>query len=113
MPYDETLAEAMRADLAGHAGISEKKMFGGLCFLLNGHMVCGVHKGGGMYRVGKANEAAARAIPGARPLGFTGRPMGGMIEVDEAGLQDGAYRRQWLGMALSHAASLPPKTPKP
>ena len=112
MAYDETLAETMRNDLGGHEGITEKKMFGGLCFLLNGHMVCGVHKGGGMYRVGKPNEAAARAIPGAKPLGFTGRPMGGMIEVDDTDLHDAAHRRQWLGMALSHAASLPPKTPK-
>ena len=61
MAYDEGLAELMRGDLAGVPGITEKKMFGGLCFLLDGNMLCGVHKGGGMFRVGKDNEAAALA----------------------------------------------------
>jgi len=103
----------MRADLEEHEGISEKKMFGGLCFLLNSHMVFDVHKGGGMYRVGKPNEVAARAIPGAKALGFTGRPMGGMTEVDDGDLTNDHNRGQWLTMALSHTASLPPKKPKP
>jgi TfoX/Sxy family transcriptional regulator of competence genes len=109
MAYDETLADLMREDLEGHEGISEKKMFGGLCFLFNGHMICGVHKGGGMYRVGKPNEVVARAIDGAKPLGFTGRTMGGMIEVDDDALIAVEKRRQWLSMALAYTSSLPPK----
>ena len=94
MAYDEGLAAMMRDDLAEQPGITEKKMFGGLCFLMNGNMVCGVHSGGGMFRVGKVREAEARAIPGASELTFTGRPMGGMIEVDDEALGDDERRGQ-------------------
>ena len=57
-------------------------MFGGLCFMLNGNMLCGVAKEGGMARVGKENEAAALELPGIEPLSFTGRKMGGMVDVN-------------------------------
>ncbi len=99
----------MGEDLDGHMGITSKKMFGGLCFLLNGNMVCGVHKDGGMFRVGKSREAEALAIEGARPLDFTGRPMGGMVSVDEDLLADDQRRAKLLQMALENASSLPPK----
>ena len=109
MAYDEGLAAMMRDDLADQPGITEKKMFGGLCFLMNGNMVCGVHSGGGMFRVGKAREAEARAIPGAGELTFTGRPMGGMIEVDDEALGDDERRLQWIALAVTNAANLPAK----
>lgn len=107
MAYDEALADAMREDLGAAPGLSEKRMFGGLCFLLNGNMVCGVHKDGFMYRVGKAAEAEALELEGARPLSFTGRKMGGMVETD-ADLPD-ATRTGLTNMALAHAAGLPAK----
>ncbi len=66
MPYDPGLAQLFRDDLA-HLPLTEKKMFGGLCFMVHGHMVGGVHKGGAMVRVGKPNEAAALAMPGTGP----------------------------------------------
>lgn len=109
MAYDEGLAALMRDDLAGEDGIAEKKMFGGVAFLLNGHMVCGVHSGGAMFRVGKPNEAAARAIDGAGPMLFSGRQMGGMIDVTDEAMADDTRRGTWLAMALDHARSLPPK----
>lgn len=109
MAYDEGLASLMRDDLADEDGIAEKKMFGGLAFLLNGHMVCGVHSGGAMFRVGKPNEAAARAIDGAGPMMFSGRPMGGMIDVTDEAMAEDARREAWLAMALAHARTLPPK----
>lgn len=109
MAYDEGLAAMMRDDLADQHGISEKKMFGGLCFLMNGNMVCGVHAGGGMFRVGKPREAEARAIDGAGELTFTGRPMGGMIEVDDDALADDERRVKWIALAVANAASLPAK----
>ena len=59
MAYDEGLAELLRGDVAELGAIAEKKMFGGLCFMLNGNMLCGVHKGGAMFRVGKDNAAEA------------------------------------------------------
>ena len=91
MAYDEGLTELMRGDLADIQGISEKKMFGGVAFMLNGNMVCGVHTHGGMYRVGKDRETAARAIDGAGSMDFTGRPMGGMINVTD-----------WFGISASY-----------
>ena len=109
MAYDEGLAAAMRDDLADQQGIAEKKMFGGLCFLMNGNMVCGVHKGGGMFRVGKEREAEARAIEGAGEMTFTGRPMGGMIEVDEDAMADDERRAKWIALSVTNAASLPAK----
>lgn len=108
MPYSEVMAEQMRADLGVEPGLSEKKMFGGLCFLLHGHMVCGVHKDGAMYRPGKPREAEALAA-GAEPLSFTGRPMGGMVELDEAGFAEDDTRGVLTELSLQNAASLPPK----
>jgi len=109
MAYDEGLAEILRTDLAATTGITEKKMLGGLCFLLNGNMVCGVHKGGGMMRVGKTREAAALVIDGVAPLSFTGRPMAGMVDVTEDLLGDDARRKTVLALAMENALSLPPK----
>lgn len=111
MSYSEPFAEIMRADLGVEPGLSEKKMFGGLCFLLHGNMVCGVMKDGAMYRVGKTREAQALEA-GAQPLSFTGRKMGGMVEVDSGALEDADLRAQLTGFALANAASLPPKPGK-
>lgn len=108
MPWDEGLAQLMRDDLAGER-VSEKNMFGGLAFLLNGHMVCGIHKGGAMFRVGKPNEAAALAVPGAAPMMFTGRPMSGMVDLSDAATADDARRGQVMALALGFVKSLPPK----
>jgi len=109
MAYDEGLAELMRQDLTDHPGVSEKKMFGGLCFLVDGNMLCGVHKGGGMFRVGKDNENAALAVEGAAPLAFTGRRMGGMIDVSDEALADDARRAEWMALALGFVGALPAK----
>lgn len=109
MAYDEGNAQLMREDLADEPGITEKKMFGGLCFLRYGHMVCGVHKDGGMFRVGKDREDAAMAIEGAEPLSFTGRKMGGMIEATDAVIAEDAPRQAWIELALENARSFPPK----
>ena len=109
MAYDEGLAELLRNDVAEMGAITEKKMFGGLCFMLDGHMLCGVHTGGGMMRVGKDRQDKALAIDGASPMAFTGRPMGGMIDVTDEALADDARRSQLLALALENVRSLPPK----
>jgi len=109
MAYDEGLAYLIRDDLSEEPGISEKKMFGGLCFLLHGNMVCGVHKDGGIFRVGKPREAAALAIDGAREMDFTGRRMGGFIDVDADLMGDDSRRLQMMDLALANARALPPK----
>ena len=111
MAYDQGLAELLRAALGDLPGLTEKRMFGGLCFLINGNMLCGVHAKDAMFRVGKDREAAALAIPGARPLGFTGRRMGGMIEVTEAAMGDPEAVARWRALALDFVAALPAKRP--
>jgi TfoX/Sxy family transcriptional regulator of competence genes len=113
MPHDEGLAQILRDALADTPGVSEKRMFGGLCFLLNGNMLCGVHGDkigpGGMFRVGKENEATALAIDGAGPMTFTGRKMGGMVDVTAEALADDAARAEWLRLALDFVGALPSK----
>ncbi len=111
MAYDEGLATLLREDLAQEPGITEKKMFGGLCFLKDGNMLAGVHgTGGAMFRVGKAAEAEALAIEGAGPMEMTGQRMGGFIDVrDPDALADDTRRNRWLDLALAHVRSLPAK----
>ena len=79
MAIDPGAAEMMRDDLSALDGISEKKMFGGLCFLSGGHMICGLHKGGTMYRVGKESYAEALTLPGVQPMLMGDRPMAAMV----------------------------------
>ncbi|MCA9566352.1 MAG: TfoX/Sxy family protein [Myxococcales bacterium] len=103
------LEERIRAVLAD-APVTEKKMFGGLCFLHHGNMLCGVtNKGAFMVRVGKALEPEARELPGARDMDFTGKKMGGMLFVDDAAIADDEALAQWVGLCLRHAETLPPK----
>lgn len=108
MAYDEGLAELFRGDLAD-LPVTEKRMFGGLCFLLQGHMVCGVHKGGGMARVGAPNEAAALTLPGVRPMAFTGRPMAGFVDLDDAAMAEEETRRHLVALAVGFVQGLPSK----
>jgi TfoX/Sxy family transcriptional regulator of competence genes len=112
MTYDPGLAQTLRDALADHP-ITEQKMFGGLAFLLNGHMVCGVHKGGAMVRVGKDHYAEALTLQGVSPMMFTGKPMAAMVDVAETAVEDDGLRGQLLGMALSTVRALPPKVAKP
>jgi len=110
MAYDEGLAETLRAALDDLPGaVSERRMFGGLCFLLNGNMLCGVMRDGALFRVGKANQAAALDVPFTREMAFTGRPMGGIVECEVETVVDDALRDRLLALALDFVAGLPPK----
>jgi TfoX N-terminal domain len=108
MAWDEGLAQLLRDDLADET-VVEKKMFGGLAFLLNGHMVCGIHKGGAMFRVGKPNEAAALTVAGASSMQMSGRPMPGMIGCTDDASADDRRRGKLMSLALGFVKSLPPK----
>lgn len=114
MAVDEALTARMRDALDGLGGVSEKKMMGGICFLLDGNMIGGAHRdkktGEGlfMFRVGKENEAAGQAMPGARPMDFTGRKMSGFFFVSEEDASDQVLA-DWVALALSFVGSLPPK----
>lgn len=109
MAYDEGHAQILRDLLANSEGISERKMFGGLCFMQNGNMLCGVHKDGGMFRVGKENEAAALQVNGVDPLSFTGRKMGGMVDISAETLADEAALAALLALADRFVGQMPPK----
>ncbi|MBC8352048.1 MAG: TfoX/Sxy family protein [Planctomycetes bacterium] len=109
MAFNEEHAQLLRDALSDVKGISERRMFGGLCFMLNGNMLCGVHKGGGMARVGKDNESPALRLAGIDPLSFTGRRMGGMVDVSEAALTDNDTRNAVLTLAKEFVGSLPAK----
>lgn len=115
MAYDEGLAQIFEDDLAGNTNITSKKMFGGLCFLNNGHMVCGVHQSKdkaedmAMFRTGPDRYAEALAVEGISELSFTGRPMKGMVECTAELLEDDVRRTKMLELALAFTNSLPPK----
>ncbi len=109
MAYDNTLAAALRESLRGTQGVSEKRMFGGLCFLLNGNMLCTTRGEGGMYRVGPERMETALALPGATPTIMRGRPMNGFVTVGRHSIEDLEQRRALLGMALEFVSNLPMK----
>jgi TfoX/Sxy family transcriptional regulator of competence genes len=109
MAYDEGLAERIRGVLADRKDVSEKKMFGGIAFMVRGHMAVGIVKDDLMVRVGlEAHDELVRQ-PHARPMDFTGRPMKGFLYVDAAGLEGDVDLERWLGHGLQHALSLPAK----
>jgi TfoX/Sxy family transcriptional regulator of competence genes len=109
MAFDEKQAERLREALSGLKNVTEKKMFGGLCFMWNGNMLCGVHKDGGMARVGKENHAAALKLKGVKPMSFTGRPMGGMVDLSAAAIKDDRILSAVLELAKEFVGSLPKK----
>ena len=109
MAFDEALAERIRACLDGLAGIEEKKMFGGLSFLLNGNMSVGVIKDELMVRVGPDAFEAAVELPGARIMDFTGRPMKGWLVVGGMAIEDDGSLAGWVDRGTSFAGSLPEK----
>ena len=108
MAYDTGLAQILRDALHGHQ-VTEKRMMGGLSFMYQGHMLCGVHKNGAMFRVGKPNYAAALDIPGVGPMTFTGKPMSGFVDVTDEATADDARRDALLALALGFVSTLPPK----
>jgi len=109
MAYDEGLLERLREAVEGVPGIVEKKMFGGVAFMLNGNMAFGPLGSELMVRVGPEAYADALARPHAREMDFTGRPMKGMVTVAAEGLEDDEDLKFWVGKGLDYAGSLPPK----
>jgi TfoX/Sxy family transcriptional regulator of competence genes len=102
------LGTRLRIALKGRRGVTEKKMFGGLCFLLRGNMLCGTGKDAFMFRVGKEQDAAALKRPGARPMDITGRVMAGFVWVDPAKC-DARRLKAWVAMAETYVGKLPAK----
>jgi TfoX/Sxy family transcriptional regulator of competence genes len=109
MAYDETVAARLRAELGTLPGLTEKKMFGGICFLLGGNMVCGVIRDELIVRVGTAQYTASLAQPGARVFDFSGKPMAGWVMVAPAGYAAAEDLARWVELAVTFTGSLPAK----
>jgi TfoX/Sxy family transcriptional regulator of competence genes len=107
--YDEELATRIRAIVGRRSGVSEKKMFGSLAFLVGGNMFCGVVGGDLLVRVGPAAYEATLARPHARQMDFTGRPMKGIVYIAREGIASADDLRAWVGQGLKFGRSLPPK----
>ena len=106
----QALADRVRAILDGRKGVTERPMFGGICFMLNGNMMLGASSARGLLvRVGKDGHAAALARPHTRPMEMRGRPMAVYLYVDDAGTRREADLRTWVDAAMAFAVTLPPK----
>ena len=112
MPFDERLAERIRRAMARRRNLTERKMFGGLAFMLGGNMCCGVIGEELMVRVGPDAYEEALAQPHAREMDFTGRPLRGMVYVEKPGFRTGKQLEGWLERGLAFARTLPAKSPR-
>ena len=109
MAYDERLATRVRAVLKGRRGVTERRMFGGLAFLVGGHLTCGVLHDTLVLRLGSAAAARALERRHTRPMDFTGRALAGMVYVDPPGHRRDADLRAWLARAMRFVRTLPPR----
>lgn len=113
MAYDEGLAERIREVLSERSDVAEKQMFGGIAFMVRGHMGVGIVKDDLMVRVGPDAHATLVRQPHARAMDFTRRPMKGFLFVSAEGVEPDAALREWVGHGVVHATSLPAKTSRP
>jgi len=109
MAYDLGLAERVRSLLERHSGFSERKMFGGICFMVNGNMCCGVLKTDLMLRLTPEEADLALKRPHVRPMDFTRTPMKSMVYVSAQGVDADQDLHHWVELARSIARKLPPK----
>jgi hypothetical protein len=109
MPYDATIADRVRPLMARRPGFAEKKMFGGVGFLLHGNMCVGVWKEFLIVRVGPDAYDAALTKPGAKEFDITGRPMKGWVMVDPSGARDDHELIAWVEEAVAFVSELPSK----
>ena len=109
MAYDEETAARVRDELAAQPSVVERRMFGGLAFLVDGNLACSVTRAGLMVRVGPDGAAAASGEPGVRPLDMGGRPMKGWVLIDADRLDDDDVLGAWVQRGAGFARSLPRK----
>jgi len=109
MAFDEQLAARVRERVSEQPGWSERRMFGGIAFLVDGNMAVGVSKEDLMVRVGPDAHADAMRRPGTRLFEMTGRPSPGWVLVDPGGYADEAEFAAWVDQGIAFARSLPPK----
>ena len=109
MAYDEALADRVRHVLGRHKELTEKKMFGGITFMLRGNMCCGVTKEDLVVRVGAEQYEKVLVEPHARPMDFTGRSMKGFVYVGPGGYRSDEALARWVKRGVDFALSLPAK----
>jgi TfoX/Sxy family transcriptional regulator of competence genes len=107
--YDEALAHRIRTETDGRLVFTERKMFGGLAFMLNGNMTVGIIGDELMVRVGPAAYEECLALPHARVMDFTGRTSKGMVYVGTDGIAEDDDLAAWVDRGVAYAGSLPPK----
>jgi TfoX/Sxy family transcriptional regulator of competence genes len=107
--FDENLAERIRLALAHVPDLHERLMFGGIAFMVSGHMACGVIRDELVLRLGPEHAERALRLPHVRPMDFTGRPMRSMVMVGPEALHDDGDLARWLRRATSFVETLPPK----
>jgi TfoX/Sxy family transcriptional regulator of competence genes len=113
MAYSEALAQRIRDILSDRGDVVEKKMFGGVAFMVAGRMACGPHGDKLIVRIGEAAAAANIGKPHVKPMGFTGRVMRAFATIEPEGLRSATQLRKWVMMAAESAASEEPRNPKP
>ena len=111
MAFDPELEQHVRAALDGLPWLGEKRMFGGLAWMVDGNMLCAAITPGLMARVGKAAEAEMLALPGVGPMGSGARRMGGWVLAGEDAWRDDDVRQRLLSTAMALVMALPPKQP--
>jgi TfoX/Sxy family transcriptional regulator of competence genes len=109
MAFDESVAARVRKALVRRKGVTEKKMFGGIAFLLNGNMCCGVLGDVLLLRLGSEGASEALREPHTRLMDFTGKPMKSMVYVAPAGFATDQALRSWLRLAIAYVSELPAK----
>ena len=109
MAYNEQLDRRIKKIVSRWQSTDDKKMFGGVCHLINGNMFCGVHKDFLILRLGEDKSSEALKHPYARPFDITGKPMKGWVMITSQGYQEDPDLEAWLDLAQAFAKSLPPK----
>lgn len=109
MAYDENLTQRVRAHLTGIPGLVEKKMFGGVGFIINGNMACGVHGTDLILRVGSDRFEQVISQPHVRVFDMTGRPMKGWVLVAPGGYPTEELLESWIQQGVAFVLTLPPK----
>ena len=109
MAFDEGLAQRVREILEEKQGFEEKKMFGGICFMLQGNMACGVLKDDLIVRVGPEKYEEFLKLPHSRKFDFTGKPMKGWVVVSPEGHESDINLYEWTQKGAHYALSLTPK----
>ena len=112
MAYDQGLAQRIEEYFSDRADVDVKKMFGGLCFMMNGHMCCGIVKDQLMARVGADQYEACLKKPFCTEMDFTGKVMKGMVCVDAQGIAEDEDLHEWIQRCEDFILTLPPKAPK-